>query len=254
MSWNPEQYGKFQEERSRPFFDLLQLIQAKPNMQVVDLGCGTGQLTSELSKKLGAKETLGIDNSPEMLHESAAYASDTVRFISADITHYRPEQKFDLVFSNAALQWVPHHQQLLATFAAWLKKEGQLAIQVPANFDFPSHTIAENLAAKAPYVQFLHNGRPPAVLSLEQYSTLLYKLGFTKQIVRLQVYPHLLESAEGIVEWVKGSLLTYYRAVLPHKVYLQFLEEYIWLVKKHFGDERPLFFPFKRILLWAQRP
>ncbi len=253
MSWNPEQYGKFQEERSRPFFDLLQLIQAKPNMQVIDLGCGTGQLTSELSKKIGAKEMLGVDNSPEMLHESAAYASDTIRFISADIAHYQPEQKFDLVFSNAALQWVPDHQQLFSAMAAWLMEEGQLAIQMPANFDFPSHVIAETLAVKAPYAEYLHKGRPPAVLNVEQYATLLYKLGFTKQIARLQVYPHVLESAEGIVEWVKGSLLTYYRTFLPHETYLQFLKEYSELVKNHFGDEKPLFFPFKRILLWAQK-
>ena len=77
--WNPEQYGRFRDERARPFFDLLDLVQPRPGMRVVDLGCGTGELTRELHRRLAARETIGIDNSPAMLAKSAAFAGDGLR-------------------------------------------------------------------------------------------------------------------------------------------------------------------------------
>ena len=118
--WNPAQYERFRDERSRPFFDLLDLVQPRPEMRVVDLGCGTGELTRELHRRLSARETIGIDNSPAMLAKSAAFAGDGLRFEQKDIGTFASEADFDLVFSNAALQWVPDHEPLFRRLTAAL--------------------------------------------------------------------------------------------------------------------------------------
>src|SRR5829696_10500333 len=111
--WNPAQYEQFRDERSQPFFDLLDLVQPRPEMRVVDLGCGTGELTWELHRRLAARETLGIDNSPAMLARSMAFAGDGLRFEPGDIGAFKSEGGYDLVFSNAALHWIPDHEALL---------------------------------------------------------------------------------------------------------------------------------------------
>ena len=147
--WNPEQYGRFHGERAQPFFDLLALVEPRPGMRVVDLGCGTGELTRELHRRLAARETIGIDNSPAMLAKSAAFAGDGLRFEQGDIGEFTSEGDFDLVFSNAALHWVPNHEALLPRLTSALTETGQLAVQVPANDDHLSHTTAVEVAREA---------------------------------------------------------------------------------------------------------
>src|SRR6185436_20422852 len=135
--WNPDQYLRFRDERKQPFLDLLALIERRPHMRVVDLGCGTGELTHELHQTLSAEETIGVDNSESMLKKSKP--GNGVRFDLSDIESYAPKEKVDLIFSNAALHWVRDHHALLKRLASFLKPDGQLAIQMPANDDHPSH-------------------------------------------------------------------------------------------------------------------
>src|SRR4051794_28943807 len=104
-TWNPEQYAQFARERAQPFEDLIALVQPRPKMRVIDLGCGSGELTQRLHKHLGAARTLGIDNSPNMLEKARAHAIEDLEFRAGDIAQFEPGEKFDLVFSNAALQW-----------------------------------------------------------------------------------------------------------------------------------------------------
>lgn len=252
-SWNPQQYQKFSKERELPFYDLMKMISVRPNMSVVDLGCGTGHLTKILHETLGAKKTLGIDSSATMLKDSKLLegSGTGLQFKQMDIDDFNPTEKYDLIFSNAALQWIPNHVELFARLSRYLSKQGQIAIQMPSNFDYPTHTIAKELAQDKLFKEQLGTGREPSVLSIEEYSLLLYRLGFEKQIVRLQVYPHILESTESIVEWVKGSLLTYYQSRLSPDLYNKFVAMYQERIISHFGDVRPFFMPFKRILIWA---
>src|SRR5262245_23022392 len=107
-AWNPAQYGRFRDERSQPFFDALGFVKPKPGMRVVDLGCGTGELTRALHLRLSAKETLGLDSSPAMLEKSRNFTTDGLRFEQRDILAFvdDPQGPWDLVFSNAALHWV----------------------------------------------------------------------------------------------------------------------------------------------------
>lgn len=252
-AWNPQQYKKFQNERNRPFEDLLKLILAKPGMRIVDLGCGTGELTKHLHEELHAASTLGIDSSSAMLKEAQLYQASCLSFKQGSIEQFDPFEKYDLIFSNAALQWVPNHKELFSKFSTYLKPQGQIAIQVPDNYDFPTHAIAREIASKEPFNEIANIERAPTVLSLIDYANLFYKLGFTKQNLRSQIYSHQLESTQSVIEWVQGSLLTHYRSCLPPDIYAQFFECYRKRIYEHFGDQRPFFFPFKRTLLWVQQ-
>lgn len=251
-SWNPQQYHKFQAERSRPFFDLLDLVLLRPEMNVIDLGCGTGELTASLHQKTGARKTLGIDSSPAMLQKAMEQRVPNLEFQLVKIEEFQSSEKYDLVLSNAALQWVPDHNQLFETMFQLLAKNGQLAIQMPCNFDFPTHSIAKELSLEMPFKPYLGGGREPSVLPLESYSQLLWVLGAKEQHARIQVYGHLLESTENVIEWVKGSLLTYYQSRLPKEVFDEFLIRYRAKVLAFFGAKSPFFLPFKRLLLWGK--
>ena len=252
--WNPAQYERFRDERSQPFFDLLALVRPRPGMRVIDLGCGTGELTRQLHQQLGATETLGIDNSPTMLAKSAAFAGDGLRFELQDIATLDPTARYDLVFSNAVLQWLPGHVALLERLTGNVAEGGHLAFQVPANDDFPTHTTAVEVAGEAPFRAALGDfrGRPP-VLPPAVYATLLHRLGYREQHVRLQVYGHRLESRAAVVEWVKGTTLTDYQKRLPADLFDAFLARYRERLLPRLEDSRPYFYPFKRILVWGQR-
>jgi trans-aconitate 2-methyltransferase len=251
VTWNPAQYERFKDERSRPFFDLLALVKPVPGGRAVDLGCGTGELTRALHERVQAGETLGLDSSAEMLARSAPFAGGGLRFVQGDIADFG-EGAWDLVFSNAALHWVGDHPALLARLAAGLREGGQLAIQVPANHDHPSHLVARAVAAEEP---FRSAGGLPAspVLAPEAYASLLYRLGFREQSVRLEVYGHRLESRDKVVDWVTGTTLTPLRARLDDAGWARFLDRYREVLLPQLEDARPYFYTFKRLLLWAQR-
>src|SRR6266581_7784870 len=144
--WSPDQYEKFKEERAQPFRDLVALIEHRPRMRVVDFGCGTGELTRALHEHLQAEETVGIDNSETMLLKSASFGTAMLRFERGDIEAFVTDRPYDLVFSNAALHWIPDHESLFRRLTGFLAHDGQLAIQMPANHDHPSHTIAGDMA------------------------------------------------------------------------------------------------------------
>jgi trans-aconitate 2-methyltransferase len=222
-------------------------------MRVLDLGCGTGDLTAELHRRLGARETLGIDASPAML--AAARPAPGLSFRLGRIEEFHDPRPFDLVFSNAALQWVEGHRALLRRLVGLLAPGGQLAVQVPANHDTPGHRAAARVARRPPYRQALGEAvRRSPVLSPQAYAQALHRLGMRRQAVRLVVYPHLLASRDEVVEWVKGTLLTWYRDRLGEELYTRFLEDYRQELARHLPDERPFFFPFKRLLFWGALP
>jgi trans-aconitate 2-methyltransferase len=223
-TWDPRQYERFRAEREQPFFDLLDLVRPEPGMRVVDLGCGTGELTRAMHRRLGARETLGVDSSRAMLERSAPHAGDGLRFEAGDIVDFAEHDAFDLVFSNAALHWVPGHDALLARLTRALRRHAELGV--------------------APH--------PVNVLAPERYAAELHRLGYTDQHVRVQVYAHRLPSREDVVEWVKGSLLTDYERRLPPGAFEEFLRRYRERLIARL-DTRPFLFTFKRILFWARR-
>ena len=227
----------------------MDLVEPIRGGRAVDLGCGTGELTAELHRRTGAAETLGIDSSEAMLAKAAPHAGGGLRFERGDIAEFAPAGPYDLVFSNAAYHWVPDHPELLARLTRFVKPGGQLAFQVPDNFDHASHRATEEVAAEEPYASVLGgSAHPRHVLAPETYAAILDRLGSRGQTVRLQVYGQHLDSREGIVAWVEGSLLSEYRRRLPPELYARFLERYRERLFAMVPDERPFFFTFRRIL------
>jgi trans-aconitate 2-methyltransferase len=251
--WNPDVYARFAKERRRPFDDLLALVAPIPGGRAVDLGCGGGELTRDLHRRIGAAETVGIDSSPAMLEKAAPLAGDGLRFERGDLSAFTADAAYDLVFSNAALHWAPDHPGLLERLTRALRPGGQLAFQVPDNFGHASHRAAEEVAAEEPFRSALGgSAHPRNVLAPEEYASLLDRLGFAEQTVRLQTYGSRLDSREDVVRWVEGSLLSEYRRRLPAVLYPAFLERYRTRLFALIPDERPYFFTYRRILARAR--
>jgi trans-aconitate 2-methyltransferase len=258
VDWNPEQYRRFAAERAQPFHDLLALVESDCVERAVDLGCGSGELTALAAGHLGVTEMIGIDNSPAMLVKAAEHVSDGVRFEHGPIGEWTSAADFDLVVASASLQWVPDHAGVIARWAAALRPGGQIAIQVPANADTPSHRVARELAEREPYLSMFGADGPPQdpvqayVLRPEEYAAILYQLGFEAQHVRLQVYPHVLPSTRHVVEWVRGTMLTRFEKRLEPAAFEAFVADYEAELLSVLGDHHPHFFPFRRILMWGR--
>ena len=254
-TWNPNQYDRFKQQRSQPFYDLLELVKPQPNMRAIDLGCGTGEHTKTLHEQLGCSHTTGIDSSLQMLERAETDNELGLEFVSRDIRDFDETEAYDLVFSNAALHWVDDHETLFARLLTALTPGGQLAVQVPANYNHPSHTIAADIASELPFRSVLGGyTRVSPVLTPEGYAMLLNGLGIQEQAVRLVVYPHLLENRAQVIEWLKGTLLTDYQKRMPSGLFQKFIEAYQKSLYGAFPNDRPFFYPYNRILIWAEKP
>jgi trans-aconitate 2-methyltransferase len=249
--WNPEQYGKFRDERSAPFHDLLALVRRAGSPRVVDLGCGTGELTQVAHLGLSAKETVGVDASPAMLAKAAARAGGGLSFRPGDIGTFA-EGGWDVVLSNAALHWVPDHPALVARLAALLAPGGQLAFQVPANEAHASHATAREVAREPAFAAPLGGHvRESPVLEPEAYARLLFRLGFVEQRVRVEIYAHRLGSRDDVVEWVRGTYLTDFQRRLDGPTWERFLATYREKLLAKLPDERPFLYTYRRVFVWG---
>ena len=256
-AWDPEQYQRFAAQRRRPFDDLLARLTPIPGGTAVDLGCGPGPLTLDLHRHLAAAHTIGLDDSRAMLDRAEAMLAEAdpadgagLRFEWGHLQDWSPEAPVDVIFANASLQWAPDHPRLLARLAASLAGRGQLAFQVPANHDHPSHQVADQLGRE---LGLEVTGGAANVLAPEVYATLLHDRGLDDVDVRLQVYGFELARAADLVEWTKGTLLTGYRAQLEPAAYDDFVERYRRRLADVVGDRAPYYYAFKRILAWARR-
>lgn len=253
-AWDPQQYDRFREERQQPFYDLLKLVVPNKGMRVLDLGCGTGELTREMHRQLKARSTVGVDSSAAMLAGATELREPGLSFRRGLIEETAEEGAFDLVLSNAALHWVDDHRRILGRLAGALAPGGQLAVQMPANQDHPTHAVADALAREEPFAGPLGGvGARQHVLPVEAYAPLLARLGFQSQSVRLQVYLHRLPSREGVLEWVKGAMLTDMKKRLNDELYEHFLARYRERLLPLLVDEKPYLYTFKRIFLWARK-
>lgn len=258
--WDPAQYRRFAAERAQPFHDLLDSLGDRPVARAVDLGCGPGELTALAAARLSIDRIVGVDNSPSMLASAAEHASTCVSFESGDIATWTSNGDHDLVLAAASLQWVPNHRDVLARWFAALAPGGRLAVQVPANAHAPTHVVAARLAASEPYLSMFGPAGPPPdpvaanVLAPDAYARVLYELGCVDIDVDLHVYPHVLPSSRHAVDWVKGTMLTRFQAVMSTDGYDAFLRDYERALLEEMGDAEPCFFPFNRILFVATRP
>jgi trans-aconitate 2-methyltransferase len=158
---------KFQAERSAPFFDLLALVEIRPDLKVVDLGCGTGELTRHLADTLQNSDVTGLDSSSHMLEKARSLSSPNLHFEHGNQSQLTGE--WDLIFSNAALQWSENHAELIPRLYERLMPGGQIAVQVPSNHNHISHQIYRETASEEPFKSILTGfQRYAPVLSIDE--------------------------------------------------------------------------------------
>lgn len=206
MHWDPTQYVRYADERGQPFVDLLARVGATAPRRVVDLGCGPGGLTTLLAQRWPAAVVEGLDSSAEMITQAAALATDRLSFALGPVETFTVPADADVVISNALLQWVPEHVELLRRWAGQLPAGGWLAFQVPGNFGAPSHVSMRSLASSprwAPSLAGVLRGEE-TVLALADYARLLLDAGLDVQAWET-TYLHLLPGADPVLEWLRGT-------------------------------------------------
>jgi trans-aconitate 2-methyltransferase len=258
--WDPAQYLHFADERSRPFYDLAARIGLTAPGYVVDLGCGPGQLTASLAVRWPQADVLGIDSSAEMIQAAQqsdygeASRSGRLSFVVGDVNHWQPARQPDLIISNAVLQWVPDHMELLPRWAACLAPAGWLAFQLPGNFDQPNHAVLRELASSARWqdqlagVELNRQAGDPA-----QYLDLLAGLGLVVDAWET-TYLHVLQGSDPVTDWYKGTGLRPVLAALDAAEAQEFVAEYSRRVQKYYpAAQYGTVLPFRRVFVVAQR-
>ncbi|HET8729283.1 MAG TPA: methyltransferase domain-containing protein [Alphaproteobacteria bacterium] len=251
MAWNPIQYLKFAGPRLQPGLDLIARLPDARAERVVDLGCGTGQLTALLGERFPGAAVAGVDSSPEMLAK-AAEAHPGIVWRQDDIATWTPGQPVDVIYSNAALQWLPSHETLLPRLVGQLTPGGVLAVQMPRNFRAPSHAAMRATAADGPWKGRIALREEP-VLPPEAYYDLLAPRVASLEIWETE-YLHVLEGPSPVLEWTRGTALLPVFEALEGQELEDFIADYSRRLDRAYPvrpDGRTLF-PFRRIFLLAR--
>ncbi|SIQ99772.1 trans-aconitate 2-methyltransferase [Micromonospora avicenniae] len=253
--WDPATYLRYGDERSRPFHDLVARIPARRPRTVVDLGCGPGQLTATLAERWPASRVIGLDSSPEMI-ERADELGAPVEFGVGDVRDWRPTPEVDVVISNAVLQWVPGHQDLLRRWARQLPAGAWLATQVPGNFDAPSHRALREVAGRPAWREaLLPLLREAPVDDPADYAALLTGAGCAVDAWET-TYVHLLpadvDAAHPVLSWMEGTALRPVRAALSPGRWADFRAELeVRLAEAYPIRQGQVYFPFRRVFVVA---
>ncbi len=223
--WNPTLYTRFEEERTRPAAELLARVPLHSPAQVVDLGCGPGNSTELLVRRYPQAATLGVDNSQSML-QSARERLPGTPFAFGDIAQWSPDGPVDLLYANAALQWVPDHAQLMPRLLGMLAPGGVLAVQMPDNLDEPSHRLMRETAADPRFAAHIGDADKlrARILPVRAYYDLL--VGEADVDVWHTVYYHRMADAAAIVDWLRATGLKVFVEALPAESRPVYLAEY----------------------------
>ena len=223
--WSSKQYTKFEEERTRPVRDLLAQVRHDGAKTAIDLGCGPGNSTEELLRRFPDADISGIDNSPDMIAAAKARLP-ALSFDIADLNNWQGGARYDVILSNAVIQWLPNHDVLLPHFMSRLVPDGVLAIQIPANLKEPVQTLMRSVAAEGPWKDKLSKseGRYDRYDANWYYS--LLQGHASKVDIWQTTYYHVLDGAAAIVEWFKGSGLRPFLGPLDEAERAEYLRLY----------------------------
>ena len=227
--WNPQQYGRYADERGRPFADLISRVRADSPATVVDLGCGPANLTVTLLDRWPTATVHGVDSSAEMIASANELAGVRLSFEQSDLRDWinaAPEQSVDVIVTNATLQWLPDQIELLPLLVDRLRPGGWLAIQIPGNQDAPSHAILRELAERAPYAEHAAGSTlRPDLPDPADYLEVLSAAGCEVDTWET-TYSHVLQGANAVLEWVKGTGARPVLQALPDDLRAEFEREY----------------------------
>ena len=252
-TWDPAQYLKFSNERVRPAFDLLAQVPLETARHVVDLGCGTGNMTVMLKQRYPTADVLGVDGAASMLEKARAAAPDC-RFDLGDFATWTPAAAPDLIFSNAALHWVTDHDTLFPRLLSLLAPGGVLAVQMPSMHDAPLRALQNEVARQGPWSRWLGDaGYARGLLTVEAYYDVI-----RPRVASLDMwnttYLHILTGEDAVTEWAAGSSLRPFLDKLPPEQATAFRAAYSDALRPHY-PRRPdgsTLLPFKRFFFVAR--
>ncbi len=261
--WDPERYLSYADERGRPFVELLARVGADAPRRVVDLGCGPGSLTRLLARRWPQASVLGLDSSPQMVEQARqvegidAQVADIAAWATADADG--DGGLVDVLVSNAALQWVPGHLDLLPALLDRVAPGGWFAMQVPGNFDEPSHTIRRDLAGEPRFAPHTQGVAVPSSHDPEVYLRVLQEQGCTVDAWET-TYLHVLPGARAgdpdpVFTWVSGTGARPTLQALPDGLREEFEAEFRRRLREAYPDEGyGVVLPFRRIFAVAHKP
>ncbi len=255
MSWNPRQYLKFEQPRLRPALDLLARVALDAPRRVCDLGCGTGALTRLMAERWPQAEVLGIDASVAMLDQAALDAPANVRWLKQDLAAWLPHAAPDLIYSNAALHWLPDHATLLPRLLAQLAAGGVLALQMPRNFAAPSHTAIAETVMSGPWRARLE----PLLRATPVHEPAWYFDCLAPHAAEIDLweteYHHVLTGTDPVKEWTKGTWLSSFLHALEGPERDAFERDYAARVREAYPPraDATTLFPFRRLFIVARK-
>jgi trans-aconitate 2-methyltransferase len=253
--WNPDLYLKYKDERTQPSIDLISKIDIGYYPQtILDLGCGPGNSSQQLVQRWPDAKLTGVDNSVNMI-EKARASYPQYDWVIADAAAYSPRVKFDIVFSNATIQWIPNHQQLFARLLNLTTNRGVLAIQVPRFNEMPLSGVIEKVAGQAKWREVT---KTCAGLFTYRDAAYYYDLmsSHYKKIDLWQTdYFHIMPSHASILEWIRSTALKPYLDYLNEGDKLVFENEVLSSIKVAYPPQKDgkVIFPFKRLFMVGYR-
>ncbi|MBL4907748.1 MAG: methyltransferase domain-containing protein [Sneathiella sp.] len=253
MSWNPDHYHLYTDHRLRPALDLLsQVALASPSV-IYDLGCGPGNVTALLSKRWGEAVITGLDDSETML-ERARADHPAIEWKLGAIDDFSPASKGNLIFSNAALHWLDDHETLFPKLLKELRPGGVLAVQMPNNFNAPSHLTLYDLAQTDKWLSKLaHLVRPAPVHNINWYFDLL-----SHSVKHLNIwettYFQVLQGKDAVLEWTRSTALRPFLDVLDGEDVSAFEQEYANRLVEAYPQRKDgsTLYPFSRLFIVAE--
>jgi trans-aconitate 2-methyltransferase len=251
--WDPDGYLQFAEQRARPFYELLSRIFVERPRRVVDLGCGPGNLTAQLARRWPGAVIEALDSSPQMVAAAREHGVDATL---GDLRNWRPRSDTDVVLSNAAMQWVPEHAELLVRWAGQLADGAWIGVQMPGAFDAPSHAAVRALARRQPYAKPLRDlvlREGTVVDAPVRYAELLLDAGCSADVWET-TYLHQLTGEHPVLDWISGTALLPVREHLDDPTWQRFRQELIPLLAGAY-PARPdgtTLFPFRRVFVVAK--
>lgn len=255
MAWNPQQYLTFEDHRLRPALDLLGGIPLEVPKTVVDLGCGTGNVTRIIQERWPSAKVVGLDSSTEMLGK-AREADSKIQWQQKAIDDWQPKQKLDVIYSNASLHWLGGHETLFPRLMSYLRLGGYLAVQMPGNFSAPTHTLVYETARSGPWKERLEPLiKPPPVMDPTDYYRIL--VPYSEQLdIWETTYIQALEGENPVAEWTKGTWLKPFLDALEEPEKAQFEAQYRRRILQAYppGLNGKTLLPFRRIFVVAKSP
>lgn len=262
--WDPELYNRFSQYRAEPVRMMIEWLAPGRGERIIDLGCGSGENTIELARRADGSMIEGVDSSPAMIDRASKLRAGLdpaiarrVKFTIGDMRDFSARDQYTIIFSNAALQWVADHSQVLTACYRALRPRGRLAVQVPANEHETAQATMHAMAADAPWREWLAAVRTPSDRSVRppgEYAAMLAEIGYTDMDCHYHEFRHPMNGVEEVVEFSRATSLRPFLERLPPRRHEAFLAELTRRLEDAYATRGPLTFHFRRLFIWGRRP